>query len=223
MSKNPKYVDHLSEDPPIAGQKFTLMSFVGPKLPQKAEVLGMKIRGSYDDITTARNAAKALRERDPWFDVHIAPTGLWVPFNPDPEQIVEAQYQENALNQMVGNHKDELERNREVFMERKRQMVDKARWEASKEGQEYLANKKEHYISVKHRRINLENQIKNLQEQIEETEEKLKTFTPEEIEEAEREFEANKAKAAGEAPTQTVDNRKDVETIEPIPFEGREV
>ena len=29
--KNPKYVDLLDEDPPIAGQKFAIMSFVSPE------------------------------------------------------------------------------------------------------------------------------------------------------------------------------------------------
>lgn len=40
-----KTIDYLFEDPPITGQTYALVSIVGPHMPQKCDVWGLKIRG----------------------------------------------------------------------------------------------------------------------------------------------------------------------------------
>ena len=40
-----KTIDYLFEDPPLATQKFALVSIVGPNMPQKCDIWGLKIRG----------------------------------------------------------------------------------------------------------------------------------------------------------------------------------
>lgn len=181
-------VDHLSEDKPIYGQQFFLMSFAGPNQPQKADMLAFKFRGAYRTKEAASAAAKNIRKEDPHFDILVGDTGLWLPFFPDPESIAAKEYQESKLNDLVADSKQEVERNRDIFADRKREMLERAKFEGSREGQKMLAERKEHWMSVKYRQQNLEEQIRNLQEKLDETERIAESYTEEERKEAEEEY-----------------------------------
>lgn len=188
VSAEPIKVDHLSEDPPIYGQQFFLMSFAGPQLPQKADILGFKFRGAHRTEEAAREAASKLQKSDPYFDILVGNSGLWLPFFPDPQSIAAKQYQDSKLNELVSDAKDEIERSRDVFADRKREMLERAKFDASRQGQQALAEQKEKWMSVLFRKKDLEAQIRNLQEQLDKTNELAATYTEEEREQAREEY-----------------------------------
>lgn len=196
MPKKPKYVDYLDEDPPVPGQKFVILSFVGPQRNQKCDVLGLKVRGVYDTIEETRERAKAIRDHDGNFDIAIGQVGYWLPFNPDSSKVMDEEYQENALNELVKGYRKNKQLAKQHFEERKRELMEEAIKEGSKEGQDMLANKEEHPLSVKNRINTLTEMLKEFDEKIEEAKNDLEeskklweTFTPEQIEQAEKEME----------------------------------
>lgn len=205
---NPKYIDYLDEDPEVPGQKFVVLSFVSPYGNQKCDTMGLKVRGVYGIIEEARKRAEEVRKFDPDFDVHIAMVGYWLPWNPDPNKVGSEEFQEEALNEIVKGHKQNILLSKQHFMDRKRDMVEKAMLEGMQEGQEELANKKEHPISVKNRIKTLEDEITNLNERIKlaeenksKTEQLWKTYSIDEIEAAEKEFEELREKMEKEKNT----------------------
>ena len=65
MSKSLKEIDYLTEDVPISGQKFALISIVGPHMNQKCDVWGMKVKAVADSIEKARSLSARLVKADP--------------------------------------------------------------------------------------------------------------------------------------------------------------
>lgn len=196
MPKGPKYVDYLDEDPPISGQRFVILSFVGPERDQKCDVLGLKVRGVYDSIEETRQRAKEIQEFDSNFDIVVGQVGYWLPFNPDSSKIMDEEYKEEQLNELAKGYRKNRQLAKQHFNERKRQLMEEAMKEGTKEAQEEIANKKEHPISVKSRITTLTETIEELQTKLNETKENLEkseemwsSYTEEEKEEALKELE----------------------------------
>lgn len=146
MQKN---IDYLSEDMPLSGQKFCLISFVSPSGNQKCDVNGVKVRGSFDTLEEANKVADRLRNTDPDFDIYVASVGKWLPWYPDPKTMPDINYQESQLNQLVKGHKENQIMSKQHFEERKRDLMEKAMSEGTKSGQKELAEKPMHPIAVK--------------------------------------------------------------------------
>lgn len=125
-------------DPKVAGQKYALLSFIGPHAHQKCDVLGLKIRGSYDSEDDARQAAKRLQSIDPNFDILIGKVGVWLPWAPDASNVPDQVYQNETLDNMIRQHHVEIEKSKQFFEQRKAAMVAQARIDGSKEGQASL-------------------------------------------------------------------------------------
>jgi len=177
-------IDYLSEDIPISGQKFCLLSFVSPTGNQKSDINGLKVRGSFDTLEEANKKANELRSIDPDFDVYIASVGKWLPWYPDPKTIPDIQYQEEQLNQIVKGHKENQIKSKQHFEERKRDLMEQALEEGSKEGQAKLAEKPLHPLVVKQRLsetsetiIEIKEKLKELENQKTEFEKLMNTFT----------------------------------------------
>ena len=66
---NPKYVDLLEEDKPIAGQKFVCLSFVSPEGLMNCNTRGIKIRGTYNTYEQAKKACELLNKKDKYFEI----------------------------------------------------------------------------------------------------------------------------------------------------------
>lgn len=126
-------------DPKVAGQKFVLLSFIGPDARQKCDVLGLKVRGSYDSEDDARQAAKRLQTIDPNFDILIGKVGVWLPWAPDAQNVPDQVYQNETLDNMIRKHNEEIEKSKMFFEQRKAAMVAQARADGTKEGQARLA------------------------------------------------------------------------------------
>lgn len=110
----------LTEDwslPP--GQRFALISVVGPDQRQRTEKYGIKIRGVFNTREEAEAYVKNLIKIDPLFDVYVCDVGKWLLIPPDPSQIDDRHYSESFLEDLItGYQKNQIDAKR-VFEERK--------------------------------------------------------------------------------------------------------
>lgn len=67
----------------------------------ETNVRGLKARGNYETQEEAEMHAKLIRERDPKFDVFVAPVGVWLPWHPDAYKTGRVEYLEEELNQLA--------------------------------------------------------------------------------------------------------------------------
>jgi hypothetical protein len=132
-TKQVKYVDHLSEDEPIYGQKFVCLSIVTPTGDQKCDVSGIKIRGAYPTEEDARKRAAYLQKVDPNFNIYVAPMSVWLPICDNPEKVGDVEYQNEQLNDIVKGYKDNQQKQQELFEENKRKMKEEAEKLSSEE------------------------------------------------------------------------------------------
>jgi chaperonin cofactor prefoldin len=186
-------IDYLTEDQPIPGQKFALVSIVGPNLKQKCDVYGIKIRGVTDNLEQAKTMTKRIMRSDNKYDIYNVEVGKFFPVAVDPLAVGNVEYQNEALNSLVKNYMENREEANDHWHKRKNDLMAKA----IKEGknQEELANRPEHPIAVL-QRINtfetkskaLQEELKSLQQDLNLSKEKYNTYTPEEKEFADSEL-----------------------------------
>jgi len=69
-------------------------------------VRGLKVRGVYSSENEAQARAKELQKFDPSFHVYVGSVGYWLPWDPTPDAIKDQIYQEEALNQMMAQYKE---------------------------------------------------------------------------------------------------------------------
>lgn len=112
-------IDYLQADNiQIPGQKYALISVVSPQGKQKNDMCGVKIRGVFDDMESAKMHAKKLQKDDPIFDVYLVELYKWLPIPPDNTHIESQEYQDEVLNKLVKGHVDEQAKAREFFNHR---------------------------------------------------------------------------------------------------------
>ena len=87
---------------------------------------GLKVRGVYSSSEQATARAKALNKKDPYFNVYVADVGEWLPWDPEPEEVKDQEYQSNDLNKLMGAYRDNAAKRDEFFEEEKRQKIAKA-------------------------------------------------------------------------------------------------
>jgi len=121
-----KKIDHLTEDPPIVGQRFVCLSFVSPEGIRNCTTRALKIRGSYATYQEAQERCEELQKQDPDFDIFIGEVGKWLPWDPDPNSAKDQKYQEEELQKLVDGYKNNLDKAQRIQEERKRQMIDNA-------------------------------------------------------------------------------------------------
>lgn len=125
----PKEQSTLTEDPiKLAGQKYALISAVGDSTGQKHKdnLWGLKIRGVFETLEDAHQHARSLHDADPLFDIYVVDMYRWLPFPPDREKIAETSgevYGEEQLNTLIQDYKANQKKVREMFHERKDEMV----------------------------------------------------------------------------------------------------
>lgn len=192
-----KVIDFLTEDEPISGQKFGLISIVGPNMPQKCDVWGLKIRGVCDNLEKAKQMTKKIMKMDNKYDIYTVEIGKFFPLNVEPYDIKDVEYENEQLNLLVKSYLENKEKANEHFNQRKSKMIEDAIREGKKESQEELAKKPEHPIAVLQRKKNLEQTLSELQEQLNSieselnlTKEKYKSYSEEERMEVEKELES---------------------------------
>jgi hypothetical protein len=84
---------------------------------------GLKVRGVYSTQEQANARAKSLNKKDPYFNVYVADVGEWLPWDPEPEEIKDQEYQSDDLNKLMKSYKENAEKRDEFFEEEKRQKI----------------------------------------------------------------------------------------------------
>jgi hypothetical protein len=82
----------------------------------QTSVRGVKVRGIYNTMEEANIRAKVLQRVDKHHHVFVAPVGYWLPWDPNAENIEDQVYQEEQLNELMKNYK-ENEVKRDIFYE----------------------------------------------------------------------------------------------------------
>jgi hypothetical protein len=157
-----KSIDYLSEDPSIPNQKFALVSIVGPHMPQKCDVWGLKVRGTAESLEKAKSLSQRLLRMDNNYDIYTVEVGKFFPLEVEPHEIGNVEYQNSQLNDMVKQYLENKEMANEMWHQRKNEMIQ----DAIKEGKSQ-DNKPEHPISVLQRIRSFEDQIKEMTDNLE--------------------------------------------------------
>ena len=125
MSSDKVPVDYLQPDSiQIPGQKYALISVVSPQSNQKNDHCGVKIRGVFDEIESAKMHAKKLQANDSLFDVFLVELYKWLPIPPNTDLIENQEYQDSMLNNIVKGHAEEQLRAKEFFEQRKLELME---------------------------------------------------------------------------------------------------
>ena len=106
---------------------------------------GLKVRGVYSNQEQANARAKALNKKDPYFNVYVADVGEWLPWDPEPEEVKDQEYQSDDLNKLMQSYKDNAAKRDAFFEEEKRQKMSAAAAEvkAAKEAKAAASKAKE--------------------------------------------------------------------------------
>lgn len=123
-------VDYLDEDPVISSQKYCVISVLTPKnfkdVDDKSSMYTFKVRGSYETVDEAQKRIQFLNSIDPNVNIYLAEVGKWCPFDDDPEKAKDAVYKDEELNRLMKGYKENQEKAKEHFQQRKAEMVAKA-------------------------------------------------------------------------------------------------
>ena len=189
-------IDYLTEDPPISGQRFCLISIVGPNVPQKCDVWGMKIRGFAATEEAAKTLVKKIMRQENTFDIYTVDVGKFFPLAVKPEDVKDVEYQNEALNSLVKSYVQNRERANDHWAEQKNEMMSQAIKDGTKEMQEERAKKPEHPISVltrlqetKTKLEKAQKDLQDLQSNVENDKIKFEMYSEEEREFAKKELE----------------------------------
>lgn len=98
----------------------------------RTSVRGIKVRGVYETLKEANIRAKVLQKRDPSFNVFVGQVGYWLPWDPDSDKVENQEYQEQHLNDLVKNYKQNLEQRDEYFETIKNEKIKKAKADVEK-------------------------------------------------------------------------------------------
>lgn len=126
--RDPTYVDQLDEDPPLnsEGRLWYCVSFLSPEGVMNCSLRALKVRGFYKTQEEANARAEEIKSFDPYFHVFVGQCGLWLPWDPDPneETNVESQiFQEKQMNDLMGAYKDQLKKAKTAQSQRKSDMT----------------------------------------------------------------------------------------------------
>lgn len=205
--------DFLDEDLEIRSQKYCVLSYTLPP-PSTSDPKGkkragfdtpmIKIRGSYSTVEECEARIEKLKVADKYFHMYITTVGTWGPLLTEEqhkEAGTSAVYMNKDMNDFMQSYKKSQDDKNQQFEERRREMVEKAKFDGTKEGQEILQNKKENPIAVRDRMVSSEKTLKELKEQVEYYEDLymksktlMSTYTEDEIKRAEDEIKQGQLK-----------------------------
>lgn len=117
---------YLDEDPiKVPGSRYVLLSFVSPVSNVKSDKLGLKVRGVFDDMDSARAHIRRLMELDPAFDIFVADCHRWLLIPPKPSDLENVEYSDQVLQQLVQTHKEEQLKAKAAFEIYKKELMEK--------------------------------------------------------------------------------------------------
>jgi len=133
-----KYV-HLTDDEPIPGQMWALLSIVTPELVKNCTIRGLKIRGVYGSEEQAKQAASELQKKDSVHNIYVAPVGKWLPWEDDPSKAMTEEYANKELDRIMKGLRENQAKAQLLHEQRKQDLVTKSIQEGKKRKK---ANKK---------------------------------------------------------------------------------
>lgn len=107
----------------------------------KTSVRGIKVRGSYDTLDEAKARVEQIRKFDDKFNVYVAQIGCWCPWSPSPSVLEDQEYAETSLNSLVKSYIESEELKKDVYKDRKEDMIDKIRKEMEQRKDLWMAAK----------------------------------------------------------------------------------
>lgn len=111
--------DYLDEDTVVPnGQRFALVSFVGPECRQKTEKFGIKIRGCFGTREEASAHVKRLQAIDGRVDIFMLEVGKWALAPPSPSDVNDVEYQEEYLQNLMKEYLESQEKAKAAFASR---------------------------------------------------------------------------------------------------------
>jgi hypothetical protein len=130
-----KKKNYLTEDDPFPGQKWVCVSIITPetvKSDQKFDVRSFKVRGSFATYEEAVQRASELQEIDKHFNIYVGEVGKWLPLVDDPDKAKEENYGEEQLNKLMKAHYENRVKSKELFEQRKQELIEKNLGEQTK-------------------------------------------------------------------------------------------
>lgn len=67
---------------------------------------GIKVRGVYNTQNEASIRAKVLQKIDPSFNVFVGQVGYWLPWDPNPDLVLDQEYSNDQLNKLAKKYKE---------------------------------------------------------------------------------------------------------------------
>jgi hypothetical protein len=180
-------IDYVPEDNFIQGQRYALVSIVGPNMPQKCDTWAIKVRGVVDSIEQAKGLSKKIMSYDNDFDIFTAEVGKFFPLNVEPLEVGEVEYQNEQLNTLMKKYYENKEHSTQQWNERKREMMKEAvkdnTFTPSRDHAVVVLQRiKDHTDSI----AKFTEELENARIQIQKSRELYLTYTSEERDEAEK-------------------------------------
>lgn len=126
-SQSQLQIDYLTEDPEIPSQKYALISIIGPHMPQKCDVWGLKIKGVERDLEKAKQLAERLQKLDNDYDIYIVEVGKFFPLDITSDRLNDVVYQNKELNNLMKSYKENRLQAEDEWLNRKNEMLEKAK------------------------------------------------------------------------------------------------
>ena len=82
----------------------------------RTSIRGVKVRGVYGNPKEAELKAKKLQNKDKYHNIFLADVGKWTPWDPQPHEVTDQEYNNDQLNNLMRKYK-ENEDNREKFFD----------------------------------------------------------------------------------------------------------
>ena len=99
----------------------------------QTNVRGVKVRGTYETEKEAKVRAEVLRRRYPNDNIFVGQVGYWLPWDPDPLDIKDVEYQETELNTLMKKYNENMEHREYMFEEERKTKIHEARKESNTE------------------------------------------------------------------------------------------
>jgi hypothetical protein len=140
--------DYLDEDKPfnksVKKQNYCVISMLTPNsFPESKreqykdqKILGIKIRGVFEEYTDATDRAASLQKIDKYHNIFVGEIGKWLPFDVDTTNMgTEDQvYREKSLNKYMKSYKESLQEEEKDESSRKSEMLKGANIVTGKHG-----------------------------------------------------------------------------------------
>jgi len=106
----------------------------------RTSMRAIKIRGVFDTLREAQLRAEVLKRMGDKFDIFVCQVGVWCPWSPNPDDLLDQQYSETQINTLMSEYKKNASLKDEFFEKRKKEkledaMLEKDVWTKRKEAE----------------------------------------------------------------------------------------